>query len=129
MARMENQRRDRIRRFINSRDTFYGVAQWPMWAQRLLYTRHKRNRDRYSLMFFLCVNGVNPEIAADWVLMTDVVGPHARIVSFGYDQSAKYHVRVQMVGQAKRGDRTFYRPGKRYYDMVAGALKTLPEYH
>lgn len=65
---LESADRGRWHSWLNFRqDAFFKLHEWPMWAQQAILADHKSFRDRYNLLVFLILNGLDPETAVDWV--------------------------------------------------------------
>lgn len=71
---------------LHEGDVFYPSAMWPTWARHMLFKRHKNYHERYTLWLFFVGNGLDPEIARDWIMRWG-----------GYDASAWSHITNMMV--------------------------------
>jgi len=98
---------------------FWQIKDWPEWIQRLALSIHKDNRQRYNFFFFLVCNGLSPDLASEWTLMTDV--RNGQPISEGYDNVAHHQVDIQMPVQHING--TLYRGTKSMMDMVSGEVR------
>lgn len=104
-------------------DDFYKYQSWPEWVKKDLLLKHKNNRQRYNLMFFLTGNGLNPIVARDWIL-TQSIGNNGKMIGepdpeFGV---SKKHL-DQMLSQIERGN--FFQGKKQIMDMNEGKVKLL----
>jgi len=104
-------------------DDFYKYQTWPGWVKKDLLLRHKNNRQRYNLMFFLTGNGLNPIVARDWIL-TQSIGPNGQMIGETHPAYgvSKKHL-DQMLTQIERG--TFFQGKKQIMDMSEGKVKML----
>ena len=95
-APAERMRRARMRNFFMRQDIFFTFNEWPEWVQDLILEGHHKRRARYSLFFFLVANGLNPEIAIEWIKAIDY--HNGRLVSGAYTQKHEKHFH-EMLGQ------------------------------
>jgi len=104
-------------------DEFYKYQSWPEWVKKDLLLKHKNNRQRYNLMFFLTGNGLNPIVARDWIL-TNTIGHNGKMIGEQYllYGASKKHL-DQMLTQIERG--TFFHGKKQIMDMSEGKVKML----
>lgn len=49
-------------------EVFYPMNMWPQWAVRLYLLAHKDRVQRFSLWLFFVGNGLEPNIARQWIL-------------------------------------------------------------
>jgi len=92
-----NRRQAHMRRFLNDAEWFYPLREWPDYLQGIGTSLHRDNRERFTFFFFLTANGLAPDVAAEWVLMDDVINGNP--VTWGYDEAAHKQVK-QMVRDA-----------------------------
>jgi len=111
----QDPRQARIWNFLNSGEDFFPIRDWPDYLQTLQLKQHRVNRERFTLFFFLAANGLDPEVAAQWTLLNDVI--HGRLITRGYDYQAHRQVQ-QLITQHTSG--SLYSGRKRIYDMNAG---------
>lgn len=115
-----NPREARVWNYLNKDMLpFWQIRDWPEWLQRLAMEKHKDNRQRYNFFFFLVANGLDPSLASEWTLMTDVVNGNP--ISTGYDNVAHHQVHVQMPVQHQTGQ--LYRGTKMMMNMVTGSVE------
>jgi len=79
-------REARVWNYFTRQDEFWGIREWPEWAQQIALLEHKRYRDRYRFFLFLTFNGLNPLTARMWVVMMDY--HNNRYIEGDYDRSA-----------------------------------------
>lgn len=65
---------------------------WPAWAVQLFFENHLKNKDRFKIMVFSFVNGLNPVLVVDWC-------EHRRVLR---DVAALRHL-VYVANQLERG--------------------------
>lgn len=56
----------------NGQDLFFSAREWPDYLVSMALLEHKNHRERYRLFLFLTANGLHPDLAEDWVRMTDI---------------------------------------------------------
>lgn len=112
----ERGRRARKWNYLMKQDEFYKPTVWPQWAQKAVLARHLNGKDRFGLFFFLAANGLEPQVAADWVYMTDVEtkGGRTKFYDLGYDDGAMRQ-KIQMVRDARSG--RMFKGNKSYLDL------------
>jgi len=66
------ERAARLYSFFRRQDWFWGIDEWPEWAQRMAVKRHKDSRERYRLFVFFTYNGLAGDLAASWIKARDV---------------------------------------------------------
>lgn len=118
MAAPKTRREARLRNYFMKQDTFYPISQWPQWVQNDVTLEHKTNRNRYNLFFFFASNGLDPEVAKDWVLAVDATGD--TLIQGAYDAKTDYQMNRQLVPQAYAG--TLWKGRKMMMDMVMGKV-------
>lgn len=120
IAEVDRPRVLRLWNYWNKGESFWPIREWPLWAQIAATKAHLSYVERYELFFFFAVNGLPPDLCEEWVLATDAVRDRTglRLVSLGYDESARSHVR-SMIPQYANGTMVKQR-GARMYDMVLG---------
>lgn len=90
--------------FLNDGDVFWRISKWPPWMQEHMMRRgHLNTRERYRAMLFFCHNGLNPNIAYEWVTHKDVDPAGHLIRRTDYDDNAIRELR-RHVERAKTGD-------------------------
>jgi len=117
MSLPTNARQARIWNYLNTGEDFYPIRDWPPYLRALVLSPHRLNRGRFTLFFFLVVNGLEPQEAAMWTLLNDVRGGNP--ISGGYDHEARRQVQ-QMVKQHEDG--SLYRQRKHMYNMASGKV-------
>lgn len=75
----------------------------------------KKNRDRFSLMWFYTANGLDPYFAKLYVLANDFKNGKLFVEKDLYDKHALLHLR-QMEKQARTG--SWWKGEKLTYDMI-----------
>jgi len=113
-----NARQARVWNFLNSGDDFYPIREWPAYLRQNVMSPHRRNRERYTLFFFLVANGLDPTTAGLWTLLSDV--SHGHILTEGYDAQAERQVAQMMV---QHDDGSLYRERKYMYNMSSGKVE------
>jgi len=73
--------------YLDSTDLFFPSCDWPPHILRLAKKPHKNNQERYIYYYFLVANGLDPDTASHWTLLSGVT-PDGRPVFNGYDQQA-----------------------------------------
>lgn len=106
-------RRARLINHLNSGAWFFPWRTWPSYLREMILLDHKRNRDRFTLFFFLTGNGLSPQIAASWALLWDV--RHGKEILGNYDPSARAQI-DQMMAQLEKG--TFFKGDKKMMCMA-----------
>jgi len=110
-------REARVWNYLNQTEEWWPIHTWPAYIQTLCLERHKRNRERFTMMFFFLANGLEPAVAASWTLMTDVI--RGVPISHGYDDAA---IRQVHQIQTQHATGSLYRDSKLMYDMVLGRV-------
>lgn len=85
---------------------------------------HKTYRERFTLMYFLTGNGLQPQVATDWIL-AGTATPFGRnqwtlMREATYDAKAVQHMK-DMQKQIEKG--TFFSGNKKMMDMIEGKTK------
>lgn len=102
----------RIWNWANRGDLFFPINQWPPHMRAYLLAGDKKNNEgRYNLFVFLVGNGMSPELAADWVRISDAA---QGVVVYTTREKVMRHV-DQMVKQYH--DRRLFSE-KRVFDMI-----------
>jgi len=55
--------------FWDAMDVFVPIREWPRHFRQMMYGRHLNNEERFTLFLFLTGNGLEPSIAAGFVLI------------------------------------------------------------
>jgi len=79
-------RKARIVNFLNKEEFFFPIRVWPTWAAEDVLNPHKDNPMRFKFFQFLTFNGLDPEVAKQWTLMSDV--RYGEPIAGTYDNSA-----------------------------------------
>lgn len=93
-------REGRVWNYLNKADLFWPITEWENHHREMALTAHKDNKMRFKFFQFLVGNGLEPNIAAEWVLMADVV--NNQVVAGTYDAKAKEQIE-QMKQQNQDG--------------------------
>lgn len=107
----------RLWNYLNRGEDFFPIRLWPTYLAEMMMLEHKKNRDRFTLFFFLTGNGFEPTMARDWVLASDF--KDGRVILGTYDPSAYKHM-SQLIEQARSG--TLFNGDKKIMDMNLGRV-------
>lgn len=119
--RPKSKREARLWNFFNRQDwVFWPIWKWPSWIQRIAVKEYKKNRDRFSMFFFLVANGLEPNRAVFWVTAKDVKGPYDNeqkgfVITGDYTAKATRQF-YQMRRQLKDG--SLFKGNKLYFNLT-----------
>ena len=51
-------------------DVFYPLSSWPSWASRTFWKKPMTDEECFKMMLFFIGNGLEPRLAAEWVILT-----------------------------------------------------------
>lgn len=63
------ERRAELFKLING-DVFYSTSQWPSTLRRDFWQKPLNDSDSFKLLLFLIANGLEPKLAAEWVMLS-----------------------------------------------------------
>lgn len=63
------ERRAELFKLING-DVFYSMSQWPSTLRRDFWQKPLNDSDSFKLLLFLIANGLEPKLAAEWVMLS-----------------------------------------------------------
>lgn len=89
-------------RYFDSTDLFFPSCEWPPHILRLSGKSHKSNQERYIFFYFLVANGLDPDTASQWTLLSRV-RPDGKPLYEGYDRAA-YDQMKYLRDKAKNGE-------------------------
>jgi len=58
----------KFQEFLEDGDLFFPLSKWPPIAQGYMLKLHKLRNERYYLMRFFVYNGLQPNVASNWIL-------------------------------------------------------------
>lgn len=113
-------REARVWNYINRQDLFWHMSLWPEWAQTAMLMEHKTYDRRYDLIYFLTANGLDPDVALEWITCRDVV--NGTCLTEAYDKHA-WRDMLGLIKKAKEG--TLLHGNKPMLDMIIGRVQRM----
>ena len=120
-TRPKSLREARLWNFFQKQDDFWRIEEWPEYIKIIALKYQRNNRERYTFWFFLVGNGLDPNIASEWVLSIDF--RQGNLVRGIYDESALRQVLVQLPKQNEEG--SLWKGKKPMMDMMKGYVVTM----
>lgn len=115
-------RETRLIEYLHStQDVFFRYGDWPGYLQEMILLPHKKDRERFTLFFFLVGNGLDPFIASQWALILDVRPwqGRPRVILGTYDDAAQRHM-AQLRKQLR--EENLFKGEKSMIDMTLGRV-------
>jgi len=58
--------------YMSNPPNFHPIQEWPAWAQIQAINMHKNDNEVFNFYYFLAANGMGPEEARMWTMVTTI---------------------------------------------------------
>ena len=89
-----NHRSEKSRLWLDIIDIIGPIHLWPKDIRKLFWEKHWTNKQRFKIAVFVFINGLNPELLLDWIVLfqnTDRNGEiHIRYLMDKFEEGTLY---------------------------------------